>query len=191
MPIEVIQRPDHTYEAPGGRILPGISGIMKRAGLMYEYEGNEFLTTDKGDRVHQAVHFDCENDLDERTVAPEEAGFIEAARKARREMGFGIISAEYAVGNEALGYATKIDLFCLWNKKPTVVNWKTPMKVYRSWSIQSAFEALLFTPEPVQRLSIQLQADGQFRPHHHTNRNDFIVARAALTTVAWQKGDLA
>lgn len=166
---------------------------MKRAGLMYELEGNGFLDTEKGDRIHKYVHFDCEGDLNEESVNDCDRGYIEAARKARREMKLEIIGrgAEYAIGNEALGYATKVDLYCIWNGKPTVVNWKTGAKVYRFWAIQSALEALLFTPEPVQRLTIQLQEDGQFRPHQHTNRKDFDIARWALGIAAWQKGEIA
>lgn len=192
MGIAVKVLPNHAgYETPGGRRLRGITSILDAAGIMYELDGNGFATTDKGDRVHQAVHFDCENDLDESTVLPEEMGYIQAARKARREMAFEIIGAEHPIGNEALGYATRIDLFCLWQKKPTVVNWKTGPTIYRFWAVQSALEALLFTPDPVQRLTIQLQADGHYRPHLHTDRKDFDVARAALTVAAWQKGGTA
>lgn len=193
MPVTVIQRPDHSYEAPtlGGRILPGITGIMRRAGLMYEMEANDFIDATKGERLHEAIHFDVEGDLAEESVDPSEWGFIEGARKARRDLGLEVIAAEYGVGNEALGYATKIDLYCKWNGRLTVVNWKTSAKVWRFWPIQSALEALLFTPEPVERLGIQLQADGQFRPHHYKDRNDFVVARAALTCAAWQKGTVS
>lgn len=188
MTVQVIQRPDHTYITPGGKLLPGITGIMKRAGYMIELEGNDFVDPTKGDRIHQYVQFDCEGDLDEESVNDCDRGYIEAARKARREMGLKVLGVEYSVGSETLGYATKIDLLCLWNGKKTVANWKTSVKAYAFWPIQSALEALIFTPEPVERLGIQLQEDGRYRPHHYKDRNDFVHARAALTTAAWQKG---
>jgi len=164
---------------------------MRRAGLMYELEENGFADPTKGERIHQAVHYDVEGDLALETVDAEEFGYIQAARKARKDLELETIGAEYAVGSELFRYATKIDLFCKWNGRPTVVNWKTGVKVYRFWPIQSALEALLFSPDPVERLTIQIQGDGQFRPHHHKDRSDFTIAKAALSIEAWRKGSIA
>lgn len=189
--VEVEFRPDHTYATPGGAVLPGITSRLKAAGLLYEFEGNDFADMTKGARIHEALHFDCEGDLDESSLNECDRPYVEAARKARRELGLEIIRAEYPVGNETLGYATKIDLYCRWNGRLTVANWKTGQKVYRCYAIQSALEALIFTPEPVQRLGIHLQEDGDFKPVHYADRNDFTIAKAALSIAAWKKGSIA
>lgn len=190
--IEVEFHPDpRRYIAPGGRILPGISSRGRAAGLLYEFEGNGFLDPQKGDRIHTAIHYALEGDLDDSTVDPDEYGFVRAALNCieREEMKplltlSGKPAVEYAVGNLDLGYATKVDLLCLWRGKKTVVNWKTSEKVFRWYAWQSALEALLFTPEVVQRLGVHLAADGSYKLEAYTDRGDYVIAKAALTIAA-------
>lgn len=180
-------RPDHSYELPGGQVVGGITRILRAAGLLYELDGNEFLDPSKGDRIHTAIHYALEGDLDEASVDPEEYGFVRAAQNFIQEEAVAVCGAEQPIGNPDLGYATKIDLVCVWRTKRTVVNWKTgPVK--RFYAIQSALEALLFTPEPIQRLGVHLAADGSYKLQHYTDRKDYEIAKAALTCSAWVDG---
>lgn len=187
-PTAVVFRPDHTYEVPGEVILPGITSRLRAAGIYYEFKDNGFLDPSKGDRVHQAVHFAIEGDLDEASVDPDEYGYVKAALSCIEREGMKVLGAEVPIGNRDLGYATKIDLLCEWRGKKTVCNWKTGVTVYRAYAIQSALEALLFTPETVQRLGVHLSADGTYKLQPYENRKDFDIAKAALTCAAWVYG---
>lgn len=193
MPQEVaFDEERHIYTTAGGAILPGITSTLKAAGILYEVEDSQFIDPTKGQAIHQAVHFDCENDLDEelmRERTPDLMGYIEAARSARRNEGIEVKKAEWAITDSAgaLGYATKVDAYALWRGKPTVINWKTSVKKYRFYAVQMALEALLFSPEHVERLGVHLRADGSYRLEHYTDRRDFIVAKAALTCRHWIK----
>lgn len=194
--IEVQFRGDHTaYEAPGGIRLPGITSRGRCAGLLYEFDGNGFLDASKGERIHTAIHYAIEGDLDEATVDPEEYGYVRAALSCIEREGMkplltlaGKPAVEYGVGNLDFGYATKLDLLCEWRGKKTVVNWKTSATVYRWYAWQSAFEALIFSPEVVQRLGVHLSADGSYKLQHYTDRKDFEIAKAALTIAAAVNG---
>lgn len=188
MRVEVVQRPDHTYEAPGGILLPGITSRLKASGIYYEFKDAGFLDPSRGQRVHSAIHYAIEGDLDWSTVHADDIGLVRCALKFIEDEKVEVLRAEYAVGNLALGYATQIDLYCRWRGKPTVVNWKTG-PVYRCYAIQSALEALVFSPEPHERLGVHLSVDGLPKLKPYTDRADFSVAKAALTCAAWiQKG---
>lgn len=181
-------RPDHSYELPGGRIVGGITRILKASGLLYEIEISGLLDATKGDRIHRAVHYAIEGDLDETTVDPDEYGYVRQALDWVKHEGLEGVQPEYAIGNPDLGYATKLDVLCYWRGKLTAINWKSSTKVYDFWRWQSALEALLFTPEPVQRLGVQLTGSGLPKLHHYTDRKDFEIAKAALTIAAAVNG---
>jgi hypothetical protein len=186
--VPAVYRPDHTYELPGGRVVGGVTRILRAAGLLYELNGNSHLDPSKGDRIHSAIHYALEGDLDEASVDPDEYGFVRQALDWCRSEGLEEIRPEYAVGNPDLGYATKIDVLCLWRGKPSCINWKSSATTYEFWRWQSALESLLFSPEPVQRLSVQLTGSGLPKIHHHTDRRDYEVAKAALTIAAAVSG---
>jgi hypothetical protein len=188
--IEVEFRPDHTYAAPGGIVLPGLTSRLRRSGLNYEFDGKGgFRDMSKGNAVHSAIHYALEGDLDESTCSEEELAHVHSAQRFIEREEIKIVRAEYAVGSIEFGYATKIDLYCIWRGKPTVANWKTGPS-YRVYAIQSALEALIFSPQRPQRLGIHLSADGDAKPVHYTDRRDFDIAKAALTCAAWtEQGD--
>jgi hypothetical protein len=190
MPTTVTFRAvDHTYLTPAGRVLSGITGLLRNVGCLYEMEENGLLDPSKGHRIHEALELYFRNvDTPENLLPESERGFILAAMKATSELGLEVQEVEKAVGNEPMGYATKIDAIAKWRGKLALVNWKTSAKVYRFYAIQSALEALCFSPEPVERLGIHLQADGSYRVKHYTDRNDFVIAKAAVQIAAWRKG---
>ena len=118
--------------------------------------------------------------------------YVESARLATRELGLKILKAEWAITDTAaaLGYATKVDAFALWQGKPAVINWKTSQKVYRFEAIQSALEALLFSPDPVERLYIHLAGDKPgYRLERLQDRSDFSIAKCAIGTSGWIRAD--
>ena len=189
MAVEVIERPDHIYEAPGGLLLPGISSRLRLSGVAYEFADNAFRDPTKGRKIHEGIHYALEGDLDESSLEPEELCFVNSAIRFVEEEKIEVLRAEYPIGNPDLGYATRIDLYCRWRGRLTVVNWKTG-PVYRAYAIQSALEALIFSPEPHVRLGVHLSADSLPRLVNYTDPRDYSVAKAALTLAGWiEKGN--
>ncbi len=189
--VPVKFREDHTYEGPRGVILPGITSRLRLSGLYYEFSDTGFMDPDKGNRIHAAIHYAIEGDLDgsyERDN-PSEYAYVQQALEWIKAEDVTEIKAEYEVGNLDYGYATKLDMLCRWRGKLTVANWKTGA-VRRAYAIQSALEALIFSPEPVQRLGIHLTGEPGKPPklQPYTDRKDFEIAKAGLTCSAWVDG---
>jgi hypothetical protein len=181
-----IDRGDHTYVSPAGHILPGISSVLRAAGLLADMPGGNEAAMQRGSRVHKAVEFDTTNELDEASMDDGELFLVHAARRARQDLKLDIIAVESCVCNEALGYATKVDAVVRWEGKLTVVNYKTG-NFYRHYPIQMALEALC-VEEPVRRLGIYLRPSTHYLIQEYTDREDYAVARACATIAAWKRG---
>jgi hypothetical protein len=181
-----IDRGDHTYVSPAGYILPGISSVLRAAGLLDSMPTGNEAAMQRGSRVHKAVEFDTTNELDEASMDEGELFMVHAARRARQDLKLDVIATEACVCNEALGYATKVDLVCKWDGKLTVVNYKTG-NYYAHYPIQLALEALCFD-EGVRRLAIYMRPSKHYLMQEYEDRADYAVARACATIAAWKRG---
>lgn len=163
---------DHEYKNPQGLVVPGISAILRAGGLLDEMRAAKSAMS-KGSRVHKAIEFDWENDLDEESVDPDEIGFVHAWRAAVKELGIEIEGVEVLAGHSSMQYASQIDAIAKWEGRLTVCNWKTGRK-YAWYPVQSAGEAILFE-QPVlpRRLTVYLQANGKWKYDEHTAVEDF------------------
>lgn len=183
-PVPAVQRPDHTYELPDGSIVPGISRTMSAVGLDWEFKGG-FADPSKGVRVHRAIQYALEGDLDFRTVDDSEVGYVYAAEDFLKKHRVKVEAVEYGVGSSELGYATQIDVLGIWQGQRTVINWKTSARAYRYYEVQSALEALLFEPEEVQRLYVSLRSDGTFKLWQYAGAEEIEIARAAVKVLSY------
>lgn len=177
-PVPAVQLPDHTYRLPDGSVVPGISRTMAAVGLDWEFKGG-FADPSKGVRIHQAVQYAIEGDLDESSMDPSEIGYVHAALACLKKHKITVEKVEYGVGSVELGYATQIDVLGLWQGQRTVLNWKTSARSYRYYVVQSALEALLFEPEQVLRLCVHLRSNGTFKLWQYAGAEEMEIARAA------------
>ena len=178
-----IVNPDHTYITPGGARVPGISSVLRAAGLLDAMPTGNQEAMDRGSRVHRGIELQTIGELDEATIDPGELELVMAADRWRKDLALEIMEVERGVCNEALGYGTAVDLLCRWQGKLTIVNWKTG-GAWPHYPIQMALEALCFD-EPVRRLAIYL---GKLnKQEEYTAREDFVVARACATVAAWKR----
>jgi hypothetical protein len=177
----------HEYRIDG-RPAPGITRVLRAAGLLDGMAADEGAMR-RGEYVHLATELDDRGELDETTVDPAIRPYLEGWRKCRRETGWEILDIETLKGS-ALGYATKIDRIVRTPKGIAVVNIKTG-GVYPHYAIQLAGEALLLDGQDgygiVGRIGVHLDGDGNYKPIHYTDRNDFKIWRAALTVALWKK----
>lgn len=84
--------PGHTYRLDGRKI-PSVTTIIKAAGLIDTTWFNEAATW-RGSVVHRCCEYDCKGKLDESTVDPGAAGYLEGWRKWKRETGFRPVAIE-------------------------------------------------------------------------------------------------
>lgn len=167
----------------------GITGLIRRHRLDENFKFIPEEAKEKGIRIHEAVYFDGEHEaglnplpLDESTVEPEELGYVEAARRARRELKLEATGLEVLVGSDLYWYATKIDFIGLAGVDPIIINWKSGPE-YKSYAVQMQLESLLAAEVsgvmPRKILGIHLRADGRYFVADHTRkRKDMKLAKA-------------
>lgn len=171
-----------------------VTEAIKLAGLMGD--SVHFFTPEgaaRGTAVHAACEFDDEGELDEDSLAPEIAGYVESWRAFRRQTGIEIIGIESEVRHVPMMYVGHLDRLVMWNDKVHVLDIKTGSD-QRWHAIQLAAYAMAWAhetgnPTPL-RGSVQLYADGKVGTYRAAkSRQDFEVWKAALTVAKWQRGE--
>lgn len=177
----------HVYRL-GDRVLPGITSILRAAGMLDDLDGIPEEYRERGNRVHRAILFDVHGDLGD--CDPADLPYVEAARKAVRELGFVVSHAEHLCCEPTLGFATQVDAVGTIERKHTICNWKTSASVIPAYAVQTAGEALAaFNSEArtVQRIGIHLTDDGKYKVRPYTDRDDFEVFLSALRIRQWKE----
>ena len=187
----------HTYTAPGGKWLPGVTRIL--SGLGYNGSGADFFTPESRQRG-QAVHYACRLadqycpdaltleaalsviDLDER-LHPYLSGYL----WFKREKGFKPIHNELPVWSRKLNAAGTLDKWGTYSDGTRVLvdlkSWKgqgaTPK---RASEIQTAGYALMAKEsmglDTDLRVVIALPGDGKYRSYDCTKPRDAAVFQA-------------
>lgn len=182
----------------GDRPLRGITSTLVSAGIIDPsvYTGYE-SARDRGTRVHAAVQYDVEGDLDEASVGVVIMGYVSAWRRFRDETGFvATEQPELLVCSPTLGYATQVDLVGTIGGKVHVINLKTSRSPAPWWSVQLAGEAIAYAewakqnaiyPWSLGRMSVQLADDGAYKATTYRDRSDLDVFRAVALVSAWKE----
>ena len=97
----------HTYTWDGHRV-PGVSEILKRAGLI-DHSWVSRYGLERGHAVHLATHYSDDGSLDESTVDPAVQPFLAAWRAFRADLPAPILARERSYYDLAHGYAGTID----------------------------------------------------------------------------------
>jgi hypothetical protein len=175
--------PSHEYSLDGRPIL-GVSKILSAAGLV----DTTWLSEDaafRGTLVHKTVELYVKDDLDEASLDPRLAGYLEGYRRFERESGFvvaiveGVYQTELSMYHAVYGYAGTPDLYGSIGARRIVVDVKSGDP--QAWhGDQLAFYSMLFDPDRPDRANLYLRPDGTYRFDKHTGREDFDNAKAAL-----------
>lgn len=156
----------HTYRLDG-RVLPSVTQVLERTGLV-DYSFLPPATRDmalaRGRAVHEAIALDLEGDLDESSLEGQDgsiAGYIEAARSARRDLG--IIGQpelfEHRAHHPAYLYAGTCDLI----HGDLLIDWKTNKAEWWVRLQTAAYAALHPEPGRFRRIAVELHNDGTYR----------------------------
>lgn len=178
----------HTYFIDRHQV-SGITGLIRRHRLDEAFRFIPQEAKDKGNRIHEAVYFDGEYEaglnpmpLDESTVLEEEWGFVEARRKAKKDLKLEATQLECLMGSDLYWYATLIDFVGFASAAPTIINWKSG-PVYKTYAVQMHLEAILAHSisgaRPKKIWGVHLKSNGNFFVEDHTkDRTAMKLAKA-------------
>ena len=175
----------HTYALDGVRV-PGVTDVIRAAGLMPDMRFASDWHLERGRLVHAATHMHDEDDLDESQLDPEIAGRVRAWQAFRAEAGarFVITAIERPCASSLPCYAGTPDRVGTWDGRPCVVDIKAGEPA--DWhAIQlAAYRALTGT---VDRLGVYLRADGTYKLVTYAAREDWPVFAGALACYHWRQ----
>lgn len=104
------------YTVPGGARVPeSVSSILRKIGAAEYGEAPAFLPHSReyymarGTAIHAAVDLDVRGTLDESSVHPDIAPFLECWRRFKRDAGWTTFLSEFSVHSELWDYAGTID----------------------------------------------------------------------------------
>lgn len=162
---------DHVYTVDG-KVYPGVTTIIGDVYGRYPYpEG----AAERGHHVHLATQLFDENDLDETTLDPVVAGYLEGYKLFITEMDFNVLDNEVIVYNQLYGYCGKYDKRGVFRDKPNrkaLIDVKTGQKEW--WHpLQSIAYAICLEDGPYDRYALYLTHDGKYKLVPHTRRADF------------------
>ena len=158
----------HTYIV-NGRVLPSVTQVLDDNQLRMDTSAITFGVLERarqrGVAVHAATHYDDDGTLDERTLDPEVAPYVEAWRQFKRERGVTIRELERRYAHAVFGYGGTIDRVALapGRRSPIVIDIKTGDQTgvaYQLAAYAELYRAVTGAPL-VDRWSVRLWPDRQ------------------------------
>jgi len=190
----------HRYLRPDGvPYTSSVTGTLKDAGFYDDAYFTEF-GRDRGTLVHRIIEFDNLGDLDEASVDPVLAPYLEAWRRFKADQQFVIASVggQYAVerryGDDVLDIAGTVDAIGF-TKTGALAVVDAKSGVYMPWHpIQLAAYAdfvLRSADFPnvvrVQRIGVYITSDGKYEMRTYSDRADLKVWQAAVVVAQWRR----
>ena len=176
----------HRYTYAGQRV-PGVSEIIRDAGLMPDLSFLDPWYLERGTRVHEATELYDAGDLDEASIDPAIAGYVDGWRRFRADAGdrLQITGVEVQGHHAGYGYAGRADRLGTWDAADAVVDAKCG-KPDRWHGLQLAAYAHLWVPSATVRLGVYLAKDGTYKLERYADRADWPVFQAACSLWHWR-----
>lgn len=169
---------NHVYRNAGGRIVPGVTSIIRSAGLMGDTSYFTDFARDRGTAVHLAIELLEQDDLDRSSLDDVTSPYVEAWERFKSEAGYVSEKQELKIHNKTYNYAGTADQVGNIGKDTVLIDIKTG--VYQKWwALQCA--AYNEVTKCKRRLSVELKNDGSYRMTEHTDKLDFQRFLACLT----------
>lgn len=178
----------HRYFVDGVE-MPGVTSILKAAGLTRSYDGFHEAQL-RGLHIHLATEYLDLGDLDWSTVYPQWVGYVRAYERFKQEVEFKPRLIEWQGYHRALRFAGTIDREGVMEHDATVSLAQLDLKTgaEEPWHrFQTAGYYLLRGVTDARRGCVYLQEDGTYRLVWHDDPGDIRVFMAALT-IAHVKG---
>lgn len=177
----------------GDRLLPSVTQIISP---LYDWKYVKPADLEYAGIRGDAVHFGCElldrGTLNWATVQPEILGYIHAWEKYRREVPHAWEFIEQPAYHSLLMYAGTPDRYGIVRGRPALVDIKTVAAMNPAVGVQLAGYRNLIAPghdaaREIDRIAVQLCADGTYREHHYKSRDDVGCFLGLLATHNWRR----
>lgn len=174
---------EHRYTLDGAP-LPGVTSVLEDAGLLDFGRANQTsleIARERGRIVHKLTELDDEGDLDDESIEPGFAGYLEGWRRFRRECELILIGVEQKVWHRTYRYAGTRDRRAIVRGVATTLDIKTGARQRATGPQLAAYQAADPEAKNDKRLGVYLQDDGRYDLEHYTGKSDLSVFLAALT----------
>jgi hypothetical protein len=178
-----LDRKTHVYRL-GGRIIPGLTSIMKSNGFISEWAMDEGARR-RGSFVHAFTQFYDEDDLDWSQVDDDYLGFVMAWERFRKGTGFTPTLIETPLYHPIFLFAATLDRDGLF---PDGSKWICEIKtghIPPYAAFQTAAQELL-VGEKRQRMAVELHADGTYRTETFKDGRDANMFLSCLAVHNWK-----
>jgi hypothetical protein len=187
----------HEYKEDGV-IIPSVTQCIQKAGLIdLSFVEKELLEykSDVGTKIHKTTELYDQGNLDEATLHPLLAGFLQAWKKFIKDYQFIPMHIELKRVHPLYKYAGMIDRIgtIIDGKTITQIDIKTGVH-HHSYAIQSGGYTELYNygkPKKEQikrRLTVYLREDGMYEVKEYKSPNDIRIFLAALTITNYLRG---
>ncbi len=189
---------DHRYFVdPSGREIPGVTRALEESGLIdFSMVPRDVLRNaqERGTRVHTAIHYHEDGDLDPDSINEEDHGYFIAFLAFKNQMHFKPHLVEHFVHDLGFRWAGRVDAVGEIERKDggfdlAVVDYKTGL-VQPSHRIQvAAYASGLQDPRRYRRMTVDLKADGRFKVREYAQADylaDLNIFNAAAALWHWK-----
>lgn len=165
---------EHRYfldDAKGTTELPGVTRTLERAGLIdFSMVPHDVLENARvrGTRIHQALHYLDDGDLDADTVEESDHPYLMAWARAKRDLDIEILVVEQMIWSPVHRYAGRFDRIVTLKRKDggrdkALLDFKTG-QVLPAHKLQlAAYVGPLPDPRTYRRIALELHDDSSFR----------------------------
>jgi hypothetical protein len=190
--------PHRYYLDPAGTELPSVTRCLEDCGLIdFSMVPRDILIAaqDRGTRVHQALHYLDDGELDEDTLDEELHGYVMAYLAFKNQCGFTPLLVEHRVYSLAHRWAGTLDRTGELARKdggsdPCIIDFKSGM-VLPAHRIQlAAYQSGLPDARKYRRITLELDSDGSYKVHEYAGADygrDLNVFHAAVALWHWKR----
>jgi len=187
---EVTYDPESGRPFRNGKRVLGLTDVLKLSGLMDGQSWGTDLDLWMGQCRHKAVELWVRGTLDLDLLDPEIRPSLEAFLEFQKQTGFVPSQSEFKVFNPLYHVATRIDLL---GKFPDGIEAIIELKsgtLAKTTAIQTSGQDILLGGFVRKRFGLSIPSTGKPKIMPYTNRDDYIVFRAALTIAGWKVREL-
>jgi hypothetical protein len=182
---------------PAGDELPSVTRCLEDCGLIdFSMVPRDVLQVaqERGTRVHQALHYLDDGELDQDTLDEQLHGYVMAYLAFKNQCGFTPHLVEHRVHSMAHRWAGTLDRTGELARKdggsdPCIVDFKTGM-ILPAHRIQlAAYQSGLPDSRKYRRITLALREDGTYRVHEYASADygrDLNVFHAAVALWHWK-----
>ena len=167
----------HIYTVDGEQY-PSVTQILLAEGFIDSTWFTEW-SRQRGKFAHLCTHLDDTGELDEDSVDPALAPYLEAYRRFKRESGFIVSGSEVQMVNTGYRFAGTLDKIGTFKDATCAIIDLETGSHQPAKAIQTAAYEIL-KGSPYKRFALQLKDDGSYKLHQFIDRQDKQIFLSAL-----------